>query len=110
MKPIKFFLVIIMFMGVLTAMAQSSETPRADQRQQNQRARIREGERSGELTRQESVRARKDQREIRRTEKRAKADGELTRNEKAVIEHKQNKASRKIRRNKHDAQERPSNR
>lgn len=108
MKSIRFFLAMIMFMGVLSVMAQSAETPRADQREQNQRARIREGERSGELTRRESARARRDQREIRRTEKRAKADGEVTKKEKAVIEHKQDKASRKLRRNKHDVQERPS--
>lgn len=108
MKSIRFFLTIAFFMGVMTVMAQSNETPRADERQQNQRARIRDGVKDGELTRRETARARKDQREIRRTEKRAKADGKVTKKEKAIIEHKQDKASRKIRRNKHDAQERRS--
>jgi hypothetical protein len=47
MKKVRIFLVIIMFMGVLAVMAQSSETPGVDRRQRHQRARIREGVGSG---------------------------------------------------------------
>jgi hypothetical protein len=108
MKKVRIFLVIIMFMGVLAVMAQSSETPGVDRRQRHQRARIREGVGSGELTRKEAAVSRRDQRKVRRTERRAKADGEVTKKERAVIHHKQNKASRKLRRNKHDEQQRPA--
>jgi uncharacterized membrane protein YebE (DUF533 family) len=107
MKKIRFILVLAMFIGALTAMAQSTETPVVDQRQRNQRARIREGAASGELTRQEAVKARHDQRQVRRTERRAKADGDVTNRERARIQHKQNKASRSLRRNKHDDQQQP---
>ncbi|RAV98275.1 hypothetical protein DQQ10_24305 [Pseudochryseolinea flava] len=91
----------------MTVLAQSTETPVIDQRQKVQRARIRSGAASGELTRRETVKARSDQRRIRRTERRAKADGEMTTEERARIQRKQNKASRSLRRNKQDDQQRP---
>jgi hypothetical protein len=79
-------------------------TPVVNQRQQNQRARIREGRVSGELTRKETARLRAEQRHIRRTERRAKADGTVTSGERAKITRKQNRASRDIRRQKSDPQ------
>lgn len=103
--------VLLSFMALATAFkaqAQGTQTPVVDQRQANQRAKIRQGAASGELTRTETANAARDQRKIRRTERRAKADGDVTEQERARLQHKQNKASRKLRRNKHDAQERPS--
>lgn len=93
--------------GVITESNAQSQTPVADQRQQNQKARIVEGASSGELTRRETAQSVRDQRRIRRTERRAKSDGVVTPGEKANLERKQNKASRQLRRNKHDAQQRP---
>ena len=108
MKKIRFILSLVMLIGTLGVVAQSTETPVVDQRQRNQRARIREGAKSGELTRKETVKSRGDQRRVRRTERRAKADGEVTTGERARIQRKQNKASRGLRRNKHDDQQRPA--
>jgi len=87
--------------------AQAQSTPVVDQRQQNQRHRIRQGAKSGELTKVETAEATQDQRQIRRAERRAKADGNVTPSERARLQRKQNKASRELRRNKHDAQARP---
>jgi len=91
-------------MVVMHANAQS--TPRVDQREHNQHARIRQGVASGELTRREAAHAVHDQRHIRRAERRVKADGHVTRRERARLHHQQNHASRELRRNKHDVQSR----
>ncbi|HYG19686.1 MAG TPA: hypothetical protein VD816_12190 [Ohtaekwangia sp.] len=107
MKKIPLLLVVLLLMSILTTWAQPTETPVADKRQKVQRARIREGAASGELTGKETFKARQDQRQIRRTERRAKGDGEITEKEKARIQRKQNKASRDLRRNKHDGEDRP---
>ena len=107
MKKIPVLLGILLFMTILTTSAQTTETPVVDKREKVQRARIRDGVASGELTRKETFKARQDQRQVRRTERRAKADGEVTGKEKARIQRKQNKASRDLRRNKHDGQDKP---
>jgi hypothetical protein len=93
------------FVLFLAGMAYAQNTPVADERQQNQRSRIKQGVVSGEVTRAEAAKLKSEQRRIRRTENRAKADGQVTRNERVNIQRKQNQASRKIRREKHDGQE-----
>ena len=103
MKQVIFVLLLITFAGI--AEAQTS-TPGINERQRNQRNRIKEGVASGELTRRETVHAVQDQRHIRHTERRAKADGKVTKRERARIHHEQNQASRSLRKNKHDAQAR----
>ncbi len=82
-------------------------TPRLDQRQQNQAARIRQGVASGELTRAETRRLVHGQQHLRRLERRAKADGDVTARERARLEHAADVQSRRIYRQKHDAQDRP---
>lgn len=84
----------------------AQETPRADNRQENQKARIVDGVKSGELTAAETANVAKDQREIRRMERRAKADGKVTAKEKLRIEKKQDRASRKLARKKNNAVDR----
>jgi hypothetical protein len=81
-------------------------TPRLDQRQQNQAARIRQGVASGELTRAETRRLVNGQQHVRRLERRAKADGEVTLQERARLEHAADVQSGRIYRQKHDAQDR----
>lgn len=105
MKKLIALFSFVFLIGLTWAQAQS--TPVVDQRQQNQRQRIRQGARSGELTKAETGEALQDQRQIRRAERRAKADGDVTARERARLQRKQNKASRELRRNKHDAQARP---
>lgn len=76
-----------------------------DKRQDNQRARIHQGIKSGSLTKGEVLTLRHEQRQIHKARIGARADGSVTSREKARIMHKQNVASRHIARQKHDAQE-----
>jgi hypothetical protein len=76
-------------------------------RQQNQRARIRQGVRSGELTRREAGRLQAQQARIRVNEAYARrSGGEFTARERARIQRQQNRSSRYIYRQKHDRQDR----
>lgn len=104
MRKLVALLIPIALTVVMQVNAQS--TPRVDQRQHNQHARIRHGMASGELTRREAANAIHDQRHLRRAERRVKADGHITRRERARLHRHQNQASRELRRNKHDAQTR----
>ncbi len=81
--------------------------PGVNVRQERQQVRIRQGVRSGELTRREAHRARESQRDIRQLERAYRSDGTLTRAERVDLHHEQNQASRQIYRQKHDAQDRP---
>jgi hypothetical protein len=81
--------------------------PGVNARQQHQAARIRQGVRSGELTRRETRRVVETQRDIRQLERAYKSDGRLTARERADLHHEQNQASRQIYRQKHDEQDRP---
>lgn len=75
-------------------------------RQANQARRIRQGIRSGELTRLEAGRLKAQQAYIRQLERRAKRDGVITRSERARIKAAQNSANRAIYAQKHDRQTR----
>ncbi len=80
----------------------SRKTPVINQRQVNQRARIRQGVKSGELTRGEGAKLRSEQRTIRAEKRIAKADGKVTSAERHQIRKDQNKASKDIYRLKHN--------
>ena len=88
-----------------TATAQTA-TPVVDAREQNQKDRIKDGVKSGELTKKEAANARANQQHIKKVEARAKADGVVTAEERAKLDAKQDKASTRICNNKHDAQTR----
>ena len=96
----------------LTALAANAEAgtrdPRVNARQHNQRDRIQQGVRSGELTRHEARNVAEDQRDIRQLERAYKSDGTLTGAERVDLRHEQNQASREIYREKHDGQDRPA--
>ena len=77
-----------------------------DQRQHNQADRIRQGVRSGEVTKSETRGLVKEQREIRQTERQYKSDGVLTRDERKDLRQQQNQASRHIYQEKHDGEKR----
>lgn len=87
-----------------TPAAGAASTPRVDQRQERQEARINQGAASGALTAREQRRLHGEQKAINRAETNAKADGTVTAKERARLHHMENKASRDIRRQKHDAQ------
>ncbi len=84
--------------------AQTTSTPRIDQREVNQQQRITQGVASGQLTPAETARLDAQQARIEKTEAKAKSDGVVTAKERAHITKMQNHASRSIRRQKHDAQ------
>ena len=76
-------------------------------REHHEQVRIRQGERSGELTRREAERLEAEQARIRVNEAYARrSGGELTAKERARLERELNKASRDIYRQKHDGQDR----
>jgi uncharacterized protein YdeI (BOF family) len=78
-----------------------------NERQQNQRERIRQGVQSGELTPVEAARLRRQDAQIRLNEARARqSGGEFTPRERARIQRQLNRESRRIYRQKHDAQDR----
>jgi hypothetical protein len=104
----KIMVIASLLLMLMAGKSFSQSTPVVDERQHAQRARIRQGAASGELTRAETAKLRAEQRHIRRAERRAKADGSVTPRERTRLNRKQNKASRDIRRQKHDRQERPN--
>lgn len=86
--------------------AASDKTPGVDARQKIQKERIKEGVKSGELTKRETRGLVRQQKKIQRHEAKAKADGEVTPQERARLQKEQNRASRRIARQKHDRQDR----
>jgi len=86
------------------AAAGNTATPRVDQREANQQARIDAGVASGQLTARETNRLDKQQAHIAKVEAKDKADGTVTKSERAQLHRMQNRASRDIYVQKHDAQ------
>jgi hypothetical protein len=81
-------------------------TPQLNQREHHQAQRIREGVRSGELTRPETRRLARGEARLHRNEARAKSDGVVTARERAHLQQEASLESRRIYRQKHDAQDR----
>lgn len=80
--------------------------PGVNHRQHHQDARIKQGVKSGELTREEAQGLRQDRREIRQKEHAYKADGTLTKEERKDLHHDLNASSKEIYQEKHDAEKR----
>ena len=97
-------LAIVITGAALPAFAQTTSTPRIDERQANQERRINQGVKSGQLTTKEAARLEKGQARVQKIETKAAADGKVTKKERAKIEHAQDQQSRKIAREKHDKQ------
>lgn len=76
-------------------------------RMQNQKDRIRQGVKSGELTKQEAEQLRQEHRGIRKEREQLKSDGELTPEERGQLQEKINAASEHIHQEKHDEEKRP---
>ena len=79
-------------------------TPRVDQREANQQARIAQGAASGQLTPKETNRLEKEQARVNRADAIAKADGSVTKHERKRLHRLQDGTSKSIYRQKHDAQ------
>lgn len=100
------FAAILFAVVALPAAAQGTATPRFDQRQANQEARIQQGIQSGALTEREANRLEAGQERLQRMEDKAKADGVVTKQERARLQQAENVQSRHIQRQKHDRQHR----
>lgn len=113
MKRLSFFFfgtllaVLVLGAGPAPAAPKAARDPGVNQRQDNQKSRIRQGVRSGELTRKEAKELREGQREIRKKEREYKSDGVLTGEERRDLHQDLNAQSREIRRAKHDDDKRP---
>jgi hypothetical protein len=92
--------------GFALATNAQTATPKVNARQAEQKARIRQGVQSGELTKKEAAAARANQAAIQNAENKAKSDGVVTNGERKKLDNMQDNASRRIRRNKNDRQDR----
>ena len=81
--------------------------PGVNQRQHNQDQRIRQGVRSGELTKQETGGLLQERRAIRQEERDYKSDGKLTKDERKDLHQDLNALSKDIYNEKHDDEKRP---
>jgi hypothetical protein len=92
---------------LLVAIGLSSASAQVRQREHNQRERIVQGKRSGELTPRETRRLAYEQRDIRHDIHRAKTnDGHIGPRERAHIRRDENRTSRDIYRAKHNSRKR----
>jgi hypothetical protein len=94
--------IFIFALSIISVVTEAQTASKVDERQAVQRARVRRGVTSGEVSRPEARRLRGEQRHIRRVERRAKADGVVSKKESAKLRRKQNRASRNIRQEKRD--------
>ncbi len=92
---------LTIFFGTATA-----ATPVIDERQKNQKLRIIQGVKTGELTFKETRKAVQGQKQLRKMERRAKADGKVTTKERIRLHNKASKESTKIKRDKHNTRKR----
>ncbi|MEW6041379.1 MAG: hypothetical protein AB1633_07660 [Elusimicrobiota bacterium] len=101
----KFFILFVIVCLATPLFAQrrgGARTPGISQRQAHQHQRIKQGVKSGELTREETKELHHGQREVRQMKREAKADGTVTKEERRRIHQKQNQESREIYRMKHN--------
>ena len=96
----------ILLSAIMMALAISNADAQTTARQVRQHKRIKQGVKSGELTRAEAINLRNGQKEIREDKREAKADGVVTPAEKQEIRQEQRKESRKIFRKKHNNRDR----
>src|SRR5262245_19733322 len=94
MKTVQFAAVVLRASLVFPALAQTTSTPRIDQRQENQQRRIDQGVKSGQLNKKEAARLEKGQARVQKMEDKAVADGKVTAKERAKIEKAQDRQSR----------------
>jgi len=104
MNSVKLFAVAALAALAFPALAQTTSTPRIDQRQANQERRIEQGEKSGALNQREARRLERGQQHVQKMEDKAMADGSVSKGEARRINRAQNRQSRAIYREKHDRQ------
>lgn len=96
----------LLILGLAAPVFAGDRTPNLDQREANQRQRIAQGVRSGELNRPETRRLVRGEMRLHRNERIAKSDGVVTARERARLQAEANRMSGRIYRQKHDPQTR----
>ena len=102
MKAGRLFLLAVLALLFVGSTLAGDRTPVVTKRQHNQQARIRQGVKSGELTRAETRRLERGEAKIQRDKMKAKADGVVTPRERAKLNREENRESRRIYRAKHN--------
>jgi hypothetical protein len=92
--------------AIIIAFSITSANAQVHHKAKHQQQRIRQGVKSGELTKTEAKNLHNDQKEIHQEVKDAKADGVVTKDERKDIRKDQKQESRKIFRKKHNARDR----
>lgn len=106
MKRVVSILLSVTFILGLGLSAMAQKTPVVDNREKRQQRRIKQGVKSGELTKKEAAKLEAGQAKTHAMEAKAKSDGKVTVKERAKLQRRENKTSRKIYRQKHDGQNR----
>jgi hypothetical protein len=96
----------LLVFAMATPLLANPKSPGVDRREHRQKQRIKEGLRSGQLTRQEARGLAKEQRQIRAKEREMKSDGVLTPQERQELHQDLNETSQQIFQEKHDAETR----
>ncbi len=100
----------VLTLGFAVCLAQETQekpkTPVIDKRERNQKARIKEGVKSGELTKRETALLAAEQRKIKKDEAKAKADGTVTPEERQKLRREEKRASKDIYKQKHNKEKR----
>ncbi len=105
----KQYLIIAFAAGLMVITAPVHATGRdhgVNQRQHHQTQQIRQGIKSGELTRPEVKHLIREQQRIRKMERKFRSDGELTFKERARLQSSLDRSSHHIYQEKHDTQQR----
>lgn len=99
----KSFMTTVVLLGALAAPAAMGQ--RIEERKERQKARIKEGKESGELTKKEAARIKARERNLNRQIREDRKDGGgLTAAERAKIERRQDNISEDLYKQKHDGQ------
>lgn len=97
-------LIVALFVAAIasTGIYAQNQSPVVNKVQQDQKARIHQGVKSGELTKGETKKLIREQKKINHDKRLAKADGKVTPVEKKIIKNEQKKAGNHIYKMKHN--------
>jgi lipopolysaccharide export LptBFGC system permease protein LptF len=101
-QTIIFASILAITMGFVSVTLAQTNTPVINKRERNQERRIRQGERSGELTPKEANKLQTEQNQIRQQKRADKATGNVTPAERKTLRKEENQTSRQIYNKKHN--------
>jgi peptidoglycan hydrolase CwlO-like protein len=81
-----------------------TKDPKINKHQKNQKKRIKQGVKNGQLTKEEAKKLKEEQKKIREKEKEMKADGTLTKEERKELKGELKEQSKEIYKEKHDGE------